>query len=179
MVVDHLNAESANENICVACIYLNHKEVDIQTPSKLLSALWRQLVLGREISGPVQKLYEQHSEKRSTPSLNEIHHVLRFEIALFSKVSIVVDAVDEYPENQIYVLLEQLTAMSPTTNFMITSRSHISPDAFLPRLVALEISATEDDVRSYVDAPRNSFGNHQQGRWNVSACQASHRITRD
>jgi hypothetical protein len=50
MVVDHLAAESQQENIGVACMYLSHKEAEAQTPAKLLSGLWRQLVLGRDVT---------------------------------------------------------------------------------------------------------------------------------
>ncbi|KAJ7026032.1 hypothetical protein C8F04DRAFT_879243, partial [Mycena alexandri] len=45
MVVDYLGTQFTGKNIGVACIYLNHKEVGSQTPSRLLAGLWRQLVL--------------------------------------------------------------------------------------------------------------------------------------
>ncbi|KAF8128074.1 hypothetical protein K438DRAFT_1823173 [Mycena galopus ATCC 62051] len=50
MVVDHLHAAFSNhKDIGIAWIYLNHKEVDNQTPARLLAGLWRQLVLDRDI----------------------------------------------------------------------------------------------------------------------------------
>ncbi|KAJ6533069.1 hypothetical protein B0H19DRAFT_1272529 [Mycena capillaripes] len=43
-VVDYLqekSEKSKNKDIGVACVYLNHKEADIQTPTAFLGGLWR------------------------------------------------------------------------------------------------------------------------------------------
>ncbi|KAF8139248.1 ankyrin repeat-containing domain protein [Mycena galopus ATCC 62051] len=152
LVVDFLRTKFESENIGVACIYLNHKEIDDQTPSRLLAGLWRQLVLGRDVGSLAKDLYKQHQEKHIAPPLEEVAKVLRGSFAEFSKVFIIVDALDEYPDTQWWILLHQLTAMGSTTNLMITSRPHITPDTSLPNLAVLEIRATEDDVRRYIDA---------------------------
>jgi hypothetical protein len=149
MVVDHLAAEFHNQNISVACIYLNHKEIEVQTPAKLLAGLWRQLVFGRDISS-AEGLYQQHHEKDTTPSVNEVFDVLCSVIRVHAKVYIIVDAIDEYPEGQRQILLDYLVVMGSTVNLMITSRPHIRPNGFLPNLEALEIRADEDDIRRYV-----------------------------
>jgi Cdc6-like AAA superfamily ATPase len=152
MVVNHLSAKSQNTNLGVACIYLNHKEVKDQTPVKLLSSLWRQLVHGREISSLAKNLYQQHHEKCTTPTLHDVFNVLSLAITEFLKVYIIVDAVDEYPEAEQQILVKYLTMMGPTVNLMITSRPHIAPDSFLPNSNTLEIRANKDDIRTYVDA---------------------------
>ncbi|KAF7362797.1 ANK-REP-REGION domain-containing protein [Mycena venus] len=151
-VVDHLNTDCKNKKIGVACIYLNHKEADEQTPSKLLAGLWRQLVLDKDIGTAAKKLYQGHSEKHTSPSLDEVVHVLRSSFGEFSKVYIIVDAIDEYPEVHRRILLERLAAIGPTVNLMVTSRPHLTPDASLRNLRALEIRANDDDVRKYIDA---------------------------
>jgi hypothetical protein len=149
MVVDDLTDQFGNENIGVACMYLNHKEAEEQTPARLFSGLWRQLVLGRDI-GSAQGLYQQHREKCTTPSLDEVFSVLRAAVADYSKVYIIVDAIDEYPEAHRKILLEYLVMMGSTVNLMITSRPHIRPDGSLPNSEVLEIHANEDDIRRYV-----------------------------
>ncbi|KAJ6557518.1 hypothetical protein B0H19DRAFT_1261131 [Mycena capillaripes] len=150
MVVDHLGTQSLNKLVSIACVYLNHKEA--QSPADVLAGVWRQLVLGRELTFKVQKLYEQHSEKGTPATLGEIRTVLDSAIAEFAKVYIVVDAVDEYPEDRRRVLLEYLAAMGPTVNLFITSRPHVFPSASLPNLETLEIRADADDIRRFVDA---------------------------
>ncbi|KAJ7923122.1 ankyrin repeat-containing domain protein [Mycena leptocephala] len=159
MVVDHLAAEFGTENIGVASVYLNHKEAEGQTPPKLFSGLWRQLVLRRDLGPLAKQLYYQHHEKGTSPSVNEVFNVLQAAIGDYLKVYIIVDAIDEYPEAQRQILLEYLMMMESTVNLMITSRPHIRPDGSLPILEALEIRANEDDIRRYVE------GQIQKSSW--------------
>ncbi|KAJ6566976.1 hypothetical protein B0H19DRAFT_1258148 [Mycena capillaripes] len=151
-VVDHLNADCKNKNNGVACIYLNHKEADEQKPSKLLAGLWRQLVLDKDVGSSAKKIYQGHSEKHTSPSLDEVVHVLRSSFGEFSKVYIIVDAIDEYPEAHRRILLQRLAAISSTVNLMVTSRPHLTPDASLRNLQSMDIRANDDDVRKYIDA---------------------------
>jgi hypothetical protein len=137
---------------------LNHKEAEVQTPAKLLAGLWRQLVLGRDI-GSAESLYQRHHEKRTTPSLDEVFNVLQAVLGQYSKVYVILDAIDEYPEAQRQILLQYLMAMGSTVNLILTSRPHIRPDGSLPNLEALEICASEDDIRRYVE------GQIQKSSW--------------
>ncbi|KAJ6602411.1 ankyrin repeat domain-containing protein [Mycena vulgaris] len=152
MVVDHLDAESKDKNFGVACAYLDHKEAEDQTPAKLLAGLWRQFVLGKDVGSSAKKLYNQHEEKGTYPTVNEVSNVLRAAIMDFSRVYIIIDAVDEYPETGREILLDYLTKMGPTVNLMIMSRPHITLDFSLPNPITLKIQADEHDVQRYVDA---------------------------
>jgi hypothetical protein len=153
MVVDHLSAACRNnKDLGVACIYLNHKEVDNQTPSKLLAGLWRQLVHGRDVGSVAKELYQQHQEKGTAPLLEEVADVLSSSIKEFSKVFVIVDAMDEYPEIQREVLLPHLAAMGSNVNLMITSRPNISPESSFPELKILDIQAALEDIQGYIDA---------------------------
>ncbi|KAJ6458689.1 ankyrin repeat-containing domain protein [Mycena vulgaris] len=154
VVVNYLESGSRSGNTAVACIYLNHKETQIQTPSNLLAGLWRQLVFGKPMPAEsmVQKLHQRHSEKRTRPSLAEIHDVLCLVVGEWSKVYIVVDALDEYPEDQRRILLKHLTALDSTVSLMLTSRPHIDLDAVLHLgFGELEIRGSDADIRKYVD----------------------------
>ncbi|KAF7365819.1 Ankyrin repeat domain-containing protein [Mycena venus] len=155
-VVDHLTAGSESKDVGVACIYLNHKEADTQTPDRLLAGLWRQLVLGQDIGPLATKLYEQHHEKGTTPSLDDVCEVLISSLVNYPKVYIIVDAIDEYPEVQRRILLRHLVAMGPHSNLMITSRPNITPDASLPHLETLDICARAEDLLRYVDGQIDS-----------------------
>ncbi|KAJ7021489.1 hypothetical protein C8F04DRAFT_905423, partial [Mycena alexandri] len=153
MVVNYLGTQFKGRDTGVACIYLNHKEVENQTPSRLLAGLWRQLVLDRDIGSIAEELYQQHQEKGTAPSLEEVDNVLSSSFKMFSQVFIIVDAMDEYPEFQREILLQKLAAMGSNVNLMITSRPNISlePSSFR-NLERLDIHAMEDDLRKYVDA---------------------------
>ncbi|KAJ7747665.1 ankyrin repeat-containing domain protein [Mycena maculata] len=150
MVVNHLSVQSQTENIGVACIYLDHKETEIQTPSNLLSALWRQLVLGKGIGSLAHSIYQQHCEKCTRPSLDDVQAVLFSVIVEWLEVYIVVDAIDEYPEDERHTLLEHLLSMGPTVHLMTTSRPHITFSS-LRNFESIDIRANPDDIQRYVD----------------------------
>ncbi|KAJ7310729.1 hypothetical protein DFH08DRAFT_1046584 [Mycena albidolilacea] len=156
MVVDHLSAVSRNnEDIGVACIYLNHKEADQQSPLKLLAGIWRQLVLDRDIGSIAENLYKQHREKGTAPSLQEVADILSSSLKKFSQVFIVIDAIDEYPEDQRFILLKHLAeqmGLCLSVNLMVTSRPHIPADPTLPNVETLEIGAMPEDIQKFVNA---------------------------
>ncbi|KAJ7351586.1 hypothetical protein DFH08DRAFT_993239 [Mycena albidolilacea] len=154
MVVDHLSAAFRNnKDIGVACIYLNHKEVDNQTPSKLLAAVWRQLLLNRDINSDAKDLYQQHHEKGTPPSLQEVASILSSSLKGFSQIFIIVDAMDEYPKLQRRILLQHLAKIGSNANIMITSRPHISLDpSFFPNARTLVIQAMPEDIQKYINA---------------------------
>lgn len=155
MVVDHFSKEFENKNIRVACIYLNYKEADKQTPTNLLAGLWRQLVFGKDIGSLAKKLYQQHHEKQTLPSTSEAFHILCQAITQFSKVYIVIDGMDEYPEDQRNIFQKYLSEIAPRVSLMIMSRPNIAPDLNLPNCDILEIRASQKDVWTYVDAQIN------------------------
>ncbi|KAJ6529213.1 hypothetical protein B0H19DRAFT_1041260 [Mycena capillaripes] len=151
LAVDHLEAQFRNTDIGVASMYLNHKDADTQTLSNLLASLWRQLVADKPISIPTHELHQRHSEKRTRPTFDEIFAILRSTVAEWSRVYLVVDALDEYPEDERNTLLEHLTALGPIVSLMLTSRPHITPPALLPNVAALEIRAADKDIRKYIE----------------------------
>ncbi|KAJ7155702.1 ankyrin repeat domain-containing protein [Mycena filopes] len=148
MVVDHLLSQGPTAR--TACIYLNHKETKVQTPANLLASIWRQLVIGGRDISDVKTLYQKHSETQTTPSLAEIENIVHSEIGS-SKVYIVLDAVDEYPEDLRQIMLPALAAMGPTCSLMVTSRPHITPTPAFQNMKLLEIRANMDDIRAYVN----------------------------
>ncbi|KAJ7152700.1 ankyrin repeat-containing domain protein [Mycena crocata] len=151
IVVDHLRNRFQGEDIGVACIYLNHKETETQSPPNLLASLWRQLVFDKFISPAVKVLHAEHHEKRTRPTINDILTQLSFTTAEYSKVYVVIDALDEYPEEERSLLLGSVATIEPRVHLMLTSRPHIIIPDFLPS-VQVEIHATEDDIRSYVES---------------------------
>ncbi|KAJ7444021.1 ankyrin repeat-containing domain protein [Mycena latifolia] len=145
-------AQFQKSDTAVACIYLNHKERELQTPENLLASVWKQLIVDRPLPPAAHDLYKHHHLRDTRPSLTEVFDILQSAVAQHSKVYIIVDALDEYPEEQRNILLEHLSMLlGPITSLMLTSRPHVTLDDLFPDMSGLEISATEDNIRRYVD----------------------------
>src|SRR5262249_39237143 len=94
--------------------------------------------------------------KRTRPSLDEISEVLHSVAGLYSRVFIIVDALDECQAPGVYRtgFLSELFSLQKmqATNILVTSR-------FIPEITEkfdgsmfLEIRATDGDVQSYLDS---------------------------
>ncbi|KAJ7869388.1 hypothetical protein B0H13DRAFT_2253758 [Mycena leptocephala] len=129
IVVDYLRRNLDSENIRIAVVYLNHKETEAQSPSNVLAAIWRQLILEQPLSPTVEQLCAKHP----------------------ARVFIVVDALDEYPEEQRDTLLQHLSALGPRVSLMVTSRPHINIKHTISNFETIEIRAAKDDIRQYLD----------------------------
>ncbi|KAJ7241276.1 ankyrin repeat-containing domain protein [Mycena rebaudengoi] len=158
IVVDYLRNHFQGNNNGVAVAYLNHKESDTQSPSNILAGLWWQLIAERIVSPMALQLYQKHQNRRTRPSLDEVREILRSTVTEYSKVFMIVDALDEYPEAHRYILLDALAAMGESVSLMLTSRPNIAPEAFFPSASVLKIHATDEDIRRYVKGQiQNSF----------------------
>ncbi|KAJ6520678.1 hypothetical protein DFH09DRAFT_939667, partial [Mycena vulgaris] len=150
LVFNHLEAQAQHNETGLACIYLNHKETETQTLANLLGALWKQLMLEKPIPLAVDTLYDYHYKRKTQPHLNDFRKALDFAIAQYHKVYLVIDALDEYPEDIRHPFLQYLVTLGPIVNIMMTSRPHINLDSVFPDLQILEIQATEDDLYRYL-----------------------------
>ncbi|KAJ6537649.1 ankyrin repeat-containing domain protein [Mycena capillaripes] len=151
IVVDYLR-QNIPGNVGVAAIYLNHKESELQSPSNLLASLWRQLVFRKPLSPEVHRLYAEHREPSTRPSLEDFYRILCSTVAEYSKVFIVVDALDEYPEEKRNVLLAKLGMLETTVNILLTSRPNVNIDTVFSTVTSLQVQAAESDLRQYVEA---------------------------
>jgi hypothetical protein len=153
-VVENLRAEFEGRNTGVAVLYLNHKEAETHSPSNLLAGLWRQLVFEQPIPDTVHRLYAKHREQRTRPPLHDIYSILCCTVSKYSRVFIVVDALDEYPEELRHILLHRLSGLGPAVSLLLTSRPHIKIDNDISKSIieTLEIRATEEDIRRHIAA---------------------------
>jgi hypothetical protein len=138
----------------VLCIYCNYKEQIAQTVSNLIASLLRQLVQDRSvISDDIKMFYERHQYRGTSPTLDEYTHVFNSEIGTYSKVFIVVDALDECPDDGTRAhLLEELQSLSGIVNLLVTSRELSSIAQHFEGTNRLNIRATDQDVRKYIEA---------------------------
>jgi hypothetical protein len=152
--VDDLRTSLANEYTGVAVLYLDHKATtETHSTKNLLAAVWQQLSLTKPISTNIRKLYEKHRPQDTALSLEEIYSVLISAVEKLSIVFILVDALDEYPEDDRDTLLRRLWTLGPAVRLMLTSRPHIKIDHVLSKVYyTVDLHAIEEDIRKYVEA---------------------------
>ncbi|TVY13189.1 hypothetical protein LARI1_G009203 [Lachnellula arida] len=99
IVVDELTARFANDpTIGITYIYCNFRRQDEQKIDGLLASLLKQLAESRlSLLVIMKELYNRHETKRTRPSLKEVSDALQAVTASYSRVFIIVDALDECP----------------------------------------------------------------------------------
>jgi hypothetical protein len=155
IVVHHLLTLFEDDvNTGIAYLYCNFRRDD-QKAEDLLASLLKQLTQRRSsLPDSVKSLHDKHKVKQTRPSFDEISRTLQSVAALYSRVFIVVDALDECHATggcRERILMEIFKQAKRRANFFATSR-------FIPEItekfqgsISLEIRASEQDVRRYID----------------------------
>jgi hypothetical protein len=144
-----------NPTIGIAYIYCNFRRRDEQKIDDLLASLLKQLAESQSsLPESVKDLYDRHKTKRTPPSFREISDTLQAVTALYSRVFIVVDALDECQVSDSCrpKFLSEIFSLQTkcVLNFFATSR-------FIPEIIEkfnkslqLEIRASDQDMQRYI-----------------------------
>jgi Cdc6-like AAA superfamily ATPase len=157
VVVENLYTWFQNDqSVGIAYIYFNFQQQDKQKTEDLLASLLKQLAQSLpSLPDSVKSLYEIHKDKGTRPFLDEISTTLRSVATMYSRVFIVVDALDECETthgcrtgflSEIFKLQANNEA-----NFFATSRPLQDIIKRFEGCVILEISANSEDVERYLD----------------------------
>ncbi|KAF3031163.1 hypothetical protein E8E12_000410 [Didymella heteroderae] len=156
IAVDHLLNTVQTADVGVAYLYCNYKRQVEHTTPNLLAAVLKQLVQDRpSIAQPLSGLYDHHQVRRTRLSLEETVSALRSVLGNYSKVYVVIDALDECPErdgtrSQLLKLCRSLQGQTDL-RLMATSR-HISDIvAEFKDMPQVEVRASNADVKRYVE----------------------------
>jgi Cdc6-like AAA superfamily ATPase len=155
IAIDHLLQSVQSSSVGVAYVYCNYKAQEEQGASSMLAAVVKQLVQARpSATEPVERLYKQHANRGTKPSLEEIFSALREVVAKYSIVYIVVDALDECRDSdgtrsQFLAKLRELQG-GQDVRLMATSRFIPEIEAEFQTAVRLEMRASDEDVRRFV-----------------------------
>jgi Cdc6-like AAA superfamily ATPase len=157
IVIDDLTTRFQNDsNIGIAYLYCNFRRRNEQKADDLLASLLKQLSQERPLlPNTVKDLYDRHKAKQTRPSFDDISRVLQSVTAVYSRVFIIVDALDECQISDVYWtrFLSELFNLQTKQgiNVLVTSR-------FIPEIidrfkgtVSLEIRASREDVERYLE----------------------------
>jgi Cdc6-like AAA superfamily ATPase len=157
VVVEELLTRFENDgNISIAYLYCNYQRQNEQNLRDLFASLLKQLIQEQpSIPDSMKTLYDRHKDKRTRPSLEEILQILQTVAAIYSRVFIVVDALDECQTSDgcrqrflsgLFNLQAKFKA-----NLFVTSRPIASIDKEFEGNSKLEIRASEEDICRYLE----------------------------
>jgi Cdc6-like AAA superfamily ATPase len=157
IVVEELITRFKNDhNIGIAYLYCNYRRQHEQKLEDLFANLLKQFVREQpSIPDSVKTLYDRHKDRQTRPSLDEILRGLYSVAVAYSRVYIVVDALDECQisdgcRQRFLLSLFNLQAKFGA-NLFATSRPILSIEKEFEGNSKLEIRASEEDVRRYLE----------------------------
>lgn len=157
LVIDHLcRRYQSDPTIGIAYIYCNFRQQDDQTVEKLLANLLKQLSRDQSVlPSQVKDIHDQHRVRNTRPSCDEIMKTLCSVASMYSKIFIVIDALDECSGSngcRPYLLSEIFNFQARTeANILATSRFVQAIEKEFEGCPKLEICASESDIRMYLN----------------------------
>jgi hypothetical protein len=157
IVVEYLYTKfQKDKDIGIAYLYCNFRRRDEQKVETLLASVLKQLARClSSLPESVKSLYDSHMDRQTRPTFNEILSTLQSISALYSRIFIVVDALDECQASNgcRTKLLNELFALQARcgANFFTTSRFIPEIDERFKDSMRLEIRASNQDIQIYLD----------------------------
>ena len=157
IVVDNLFTRFQNNpTVAIAYLYCDFRRNYEQTIGDFLMCLLRQLAQNQSsMPVSVQNLYDRHSKNHTRPSFEDVSGALYSVAAMYSKVFIIVDALDECQvfEGSRSRLLSEIFTFQQKCNVTILATSRFIPEIIekFKGYTWLEIRAHDEDVRAYLE----------------------------
>ncbi|KAM3066169.1 hypothetical protein ACMFMF_010485 [Clarireedia jacksonii] len=155
IVVAELNTRYNDENIGIAYIYFNFREDGSQKLDSLLASLLKQLAQTRStLPDPIKNLHNRRNTKNERPSLNDIKVCLQNIVMLYSRVFILVDALDECKasENCRSAFISEIFGLQDKSKINLFATSRFIPEItdLFDESITLEVRASDEDIRRYL-----------------------------
>ena len=152
IVIDELWEKYGAENgVAIAFLYCDYKMQNQQTLEDLLSSVLAQLTAGVAVLPPQANTILQ---RRSRPTESEILEMLQIVAKEYSKIFILVDALDECGDTVRGKMLKHLFSLQSQsfTSIFATSRHLPDIEKHFNGAPSLVIRAAEDDIRQYLES---------------------------
>ncbi|PTB62782.1 hypothetical protein BBK36DRAFT_1172080 [Trichoderma citrinoviride] len=156
IVVEDLRNRTSNEaSIGLAYIYCNFKRQDEQGIEGLIASLVKQLSRKRPcLPDIIRNLHEKHEKEKTRPSLDELMKALRSIATMYSKLIIVIDALDEcvaFSRSRLLLYISSLRTRASVSLFT-TSRHIPDIEKEFEGSLRREVLASEEDLHRYIEA---------------------------
>jgi len=157
IIVEDLTTRFRNEkSVGIAYLYCDFRRQHEQKLEGLIASLLKQLLQKlSSIPDSVRIIYNQHKDKQTRPSVDEILKNLESVITTYSRIYIVVDALDECQLSgrcRPKFLSSVLSLQARTgARLFVTSRPIPDIEKEFKSCLSLEILASDEDIRRYLN----------------------------
>lgn len=114
---EHCRSQVDSEQYAVMYLYLDYKQTKLQSYSNLIRSILKQLLMGQDRPSlcPQALDFIEQSKKGVRPNDGDVLGIIHASILsrAFRRVYLVVDALDEYPEEERAILLDTLQSIPP------------------------------------------------------------------
>jgi hypothetical protein len=154
-IVINFLEEKPDPTVGIAYVYCSFQRCHEQRLENLLASLLKQLVQ-RQSSVPnsVEKLFGRHQSKGTRPTAEELSRALADVAAGFSRVFVLVDALDEYQpsDRSLDKFLGEIFSLQNSTpvSFFATSRHNPGLAVTFEGCLRQDIRAKDEDVQKYL-----------------------------
>ncbi|KAH8685176.1 putative ankyrin repeat protein, partial [Ilyonectria robusta] len=157
-VIDDLYSRfQDDQTIGIAYIYFNHRQHESQIADDLLASLLKQLARRKpSLPESVKAIYDTCQKSQTRPSFEKISLTLDSVVAMYSRVFIVIDALDECrtSDNTLTRFLKHIFKLrdEAPTNIFATSRPSTEISSYFSKGLSRTISAIDEDITNYLNA---------------------------
>lgn len=124
IVIEKLRELYRGQNVAIFMLYCNYNDPETHTVQPLIASLVKQYIQDRSVvDKKLEDLHEAHYKKETRPTLEELRDLLDTAISQYDKTFIVLDALDEMPnEESRSDLVSSLRGFKQKSNLLVTSR---------------------------------------------------------
>ncbi|KAK5991138.1 putative serine/threonine-protein kinase fhkC [Cladobotryum mycophilum] len=157
LIIDHIERGNGPPNPVLTYVYCDYNQRSRQNTTDLLSSLLQQALqysLNTSLPAEVSSLYELHKKYDTRPTLAQITDLLRKESGKYDVFYVVIDALDECSESEEDSLqfISAVCSLGPQVKLLCTSRSSTTFQSYFETSQKLEISASSEDIRKFLDS---------------------------
>ncbi|KAF9889739.1 hypothetical protein FE257_007045 [Aspergillus nanangensis] len=163
IVIQHLHNTFRHDPTCgIAYLFCNFRQQYEQKSTDLVLSLLKQLVQEQPSMPEIVKdLYNNYKLKRTRPPSDEVFEALRSVIKSYSRVFIIVDALDECQNSSEgrKMFLSNVSKLQAKTglNFFATSRFMQEIEKEFKGNIMIEIRARDTDVQNFLEGKMQAF----------------------
>ncbi|KAM0355174.1 hypothetical protein ACHAPU_001037 [Fusarium lateritium] len=159
IVIDHLENFMVDKDAGIAYVYCIFQPEHEQSAQGFLASILEQLVRRRPLlSERLRPLHEKHDRRGTQHTLQEIYDILENVVRTYSRVFILIDALDEYQENRRpgdnwQIFIDEIFNLKSKTRANVFATSRFIPSIIerFQNKTTVEITARDEDLYKYID----------------------------